>query len=456
MASAVILLPVYMLYLPLEVYGALSICLATSILVQILVTYSFDLSVYIHYHEAKNDPSRFAVFVSSAFIFIGALGVIVLVISAVFGPWISDQFLAGKKIDFFPYGILSVLTGIFQAFFKVYCSLLQSRQQPERFFLSNLLSFSIIVLLTIAGLVLEPGSLAGPVGGRAAAAVISGIWAIFQIVREHGLHFNYAVIRSTFSFNNSSYIYQMQQWIINYFDRLLITFYLTLQDVGAYDFAFKCLLIIDLVLGGLNNSFLPKVLGNVMQQEHKQSTIEMNRYYYGLVAACMILVTCAIIAAPFLLQLGFINHDYKEAVYYVPLMAVIYLVKSIRYYFNFPYGSLKYSKPLPGIYLVISVIKIGLMVLLIPYYGVNAVIFSTLASGLAELVLLKYFVQAQFSFKFNKYKLIVAPLVLGILIVVIEMLKVDRWVSGVIYLVACSLTLLWLYRKELQLIKLFR
>jgi O-antigen/teichoic acid export membrane protein len=246
----------------------------------------------------------------------------------------------------------------------------------------------------------------------------------------------------------------MQQWTINYFDRLLITFYLTLQDVGAYDFAFKCLMIIDLVLGGLNNSFLPKVLGEVMQQDHKQSTVEMNRYYHGLVAACMILVTGAVVVAPFVLQSRFIGRDYGEAIYYLPLMSVIYLVKSIRFYFSLPYGSLKYSKPLPLIYLAISVIKIGLMVLLIPTYGVKAVIFSAIVSGLTELVLLKYFIQAQFTFKFNKFKLIVAPLALGLLIVITELLDVEQTIANLIYLAACSLTLWWLYRKELRLIKI--
>ena len=79
MASALILLPFYIQYLSTEVYGALQIYLAFSLLVQILVTFSFDTSVYIHYHEFKNDPKKLSVFISSAFVFMLLIGAVISV-----------------------------------------------------------------------------------------------------------------------------------------------------------------------------------------------------------------------------------------------------------------------------------------------------------------------------------------------------------------------------------------
>ena len=45
MASAVILLPFYLNYLPIEQYGQLALYLAFSMFVQIVATYSFDSSL---------------------------------------------------------------------------------------------------------------------------------------------------------------------------------------------------------------------------------------------------------------------------------------------------------------------------------------------------------------------------------------------------------------------------
>ncbi|PGH39641.1 MAG: hypothetical protein CRN43_07835, partial [Candidatus Nephrothrix sp. EaCA] len=58
MASAFLLLPFYLKHLTPSVYGEFSICLACSVFVQTIVVYSFDSSVYIHYHEFKNQPDK--------------------------------------------------------------------------------------------------------------------------------------------------------------------------------------------------------------------------------------------------------------------------------------------------------------------------------------------------------------------------------------------------------------
>ena len=58
----------------------------------------------------------------------------------------------------------------------------------------------------------------------------------------------------------------MQQWIINQFDRILMLFFLSLANVGVYDFAIKCLIPIELLMNSLHNSFYPKVVGSLMSQ----------------------------------------------------------------------------------------------------------------------------------------------------------------------------------------------
>lgn len=128
MASAVVLLPFYVAYLSTELFGALAIYLALSMLMQIVVTFSFDTSLYIHYHDFKADKEKLAGFISSCFSFMLLLGVGVAGIAALAGEFVFVNLFTSQGLTFFPYGMLSVITGAFQALFKVNTSLLQSRE----------------------------------------------------------------------------------------------------------------------------------------------------------------------------------------------------------------------------------------------------------------------------------------------------------------------------------------
>ena len=158
---------------------------------------------------------------------------------------------------FFPYGYACLAIGIFQSFFKIHNSLLQTRQEPVVFFWANLLSFSIIAGLTVLGLTRYPDSLMGPLGARLCAAVVSGGWAIGRMLREFGLAFDYPLMRASLSFNFYTFIYQLQQWVMNHFDRFLVAIFLPLSQVGVYSFAVQCLMVIEFVVNGLFTSFYP-------------------------------------------------------------------------------------------------------------------------------------------------------------------------------------------------------
>lgn len=457
MASAIILLPFYLHYLPVEEYGAMAVYTTFSMLLQILITYSFDASIYIHYHEYKDDSVKLSQFVSSAFVLISIIGLVVSLIALVGGGLIFDHLFSDKSFQFYPYGLFSIVTAIFQAFFKVNSSLLQSQQRPSLYFWSNLLSFSLIAVFTIGGLIFFPNTLIGPIGGRMLASLISGGWVLWRVWKNFGFYFNYSLLKESFDFNNSSFIYQVQVWLINNFDRFVITYYLTLQDVGVYDFAFKCMLIIDFIIGGLYNAFFPNIIGLIKDQTStlKESSIQINRYYYGLTVSMMLLVSSAIFLFPLLIDLGVLRAGYIKSSDYLPYIGIVYLVRGIRYYFAFPYGVLKYVKPLPIIYLMVSIIKIGCMIILIKWLQVYAVIISAVLSGVIEILLLRISLNGKFKFNFNIWKLIVAPTMLIFFIILMEsMHDSDPYLRHGSSLVFVVIVLLTVYRREIKLIKI--
>jgi O-antigen/teichoic acid export membrane protein len=458
MASAIILLPFYIGYLSTTDFGALSVYLAFALFIQILTTFSFDTSVYIHFHEFKSDKPKLASFVSSAFVLMCAIGLVVGFIFIFSGDFIFGSIFSDKTIAFYPYGLLTAGTGICQAIFKVHGSLLQSRERPEVFFWSNIFLFALIVVFTIAGLTLFPGTLVGPIGGRLLANLIGGAWALGRIFREFGFHLNFAGLKDSFSFNFYTFIYQLLQWVVNYFDRIIMVFYLTLSEVGVYDFAMKCLLIIEFVLNGLHNTFYPKVVSAVMAQEVKASSLEINRYYHGFISVIMLLICVCVLTFPWLVETFVNKADYQSSTQYMPYIATIYVFRCIRLYFAAPYGILKYTKPLPMISAIAAIVKIGMTVLLITKFSIYGVIIASLLSAIVEILLLRFNIQGKFRFSYNYFKIIIAPITLIAIIMILEPFlgNVAPFILHLFYTLCCTILLAWVYRNEIRLLNPFK
>jgi O-antigen/teichoic acid export membrane protein len=454
MASAIILLPLYIHHFSTEMYGALSIYLVFTLLVQIIVTFSFDASLFIHFHEFKRDPKKLAVFVSSAFVFMILSGVVVTVALSLLGGMLFKVVFTTEPIMFYPYGLASVGSGALQAIFRVHNSFLQSREKAETFFWANVLSFTLIVVCIVVGLQLYPNSLAGPVFGRLLGTVIPALWVLARVFREFGFHFDFSWLVSSFGFNTYTFIYQLQQWIINQFDRILMLFFLPLSDVGVYDFAVKCLVPVELIMNSLHTTIYPKAVSTIMSQDVKGSTLGVNRYYHGLTAVVMLVVCGSILGFPWAVEVFVEKLDYHQAIEYVPYLACIYFFRVMRLFFSLPYGTLKYPKPLPLIYFFVSALKIGLIVLLMDQFSVYGIIIASIISATVEIALLRSFIRDLFVFKFNAFKILFAPLILLGLIVGLEPFfgATHPYLLHSFFLACCAALLWWAYRNELRLI----
>lgn len=452
--SAIVLLPFYTVHLSTSDLGALAIYLSFTLLIQYITTYSFDISLYIHFHEFKNEPKKLASFVSSAFILMLMIGGVVAAILTISGDLLFKTIFSDRSIRFYPYGLLASATGVFQALLKVHSNLVQSREKPEVFLWSNVSSFLFIVVFTIAGLYLYPNSLAGPVGGRFVGATVMGVWALQRIFREFGIHFDYPLLRTSFSFNLYTFIYQLLQWVINYFDRILLLGYISLSAIGVYDFGLKCLLVIEFLLNGLHNSFYPRIVSTIMNQPEKRSTPEINRYYHGFTSVIMVLICLCILTFPWAIETFISRKDYHRVVEFIPYLAILYIFRAIRLYFAVPYGILKHSKPLPMIYVFVSALKILLIMLLVNQYKIYGIIGASVASAVLEIILLKFTIRNRFTFEFNFYKIIGAPTLLFLLIITMEPIYGSEYpfLLHSFYLLACFAMLWWVYRNDIKLI----
>jgi O-antigen/teichoic acid export membrane protein len=172
----------------------------------------------------------------------------------------------------------------------------------------------------------------------------------------------------------------------------------------------------------------------------------------------MLGVCMGVLVLPWAIETFVWKPAYHATIPYLPYLATIYFFRTMRLFFTAPYGILKYTKPLPFIYVVIAGIKIVLMLLLMPSLEIYGVIVGSLVSAAIEIVLLQYNIRSMFRFKFNFFKIVGAPMTLFLLIITLEPMLGQQYPYTIhsIYILACALLLWWGYRKEIQVINPFR
>jgi O-antigen/teichoic acid export membrane protein len=419
MASAVVLLPFYVLYLPGEVYGTLALIMAASMLVQLLVGFSFDSTIYLHYYEWVNQPERIAAFMRSASVLILLSGAVVLIILVFTGEHLIQLFFSRQSFSFYPYGVLAAGMGIFQAIFKLYSSLLIIREKAETHFWSNLVFFIITTGGTVMGLYLFPNTLAGPVGARFTGALLLAGWSILRLAGEFGFSFSGVFNAIPWKFNLHTFFYNLSFWMVNYLDRFVIAAFLPVSAVGTYEFAIKCLIPLELLLNGLHASISPRVVRIVAEQppSSRGATPELNRYFYGLVGVQMLAIGFILAILPLVFTELIRREGYAEASHYLPYLAPLYIFRALRLYVVLPMSVLKQTGRLALIGLLAAGVKTVIMVGLIPQVQLYGVMIGAAIAAVAEILLIAAELHKSFDIRFNAFKLVVFPLVFGLAVV---------------------------------------
>jgi O-antigen/teichoic acid export membrane protein len=157
------------------------------------------------------------------------------------------------------------------------------------------------------------------------------------------------------------------------------------------------------------------------------------------------------LALPVLLTWFVKKSGYDAAVHFVPYASLVFLLRGMKFYFGLPYNTMKHSRPLPVIFMIVSVCKVVLSYLLIKQFGIYGAIAATLVAAGGEIVLLWLWMRAKFTYFFNPLKLIIGPLLLMVTVLISEPLLhfSYQWQAHLAYVILTAMLLVWLYRKEI-------
>lgn len=455
-AAGFILIPWFTALLTPAQFGINALYITLMYLSQIICSFGLDMSTGVLYFDFKDNKQKLNEFMGTVFLMLSITGTLTLLFF-VFGgiELFRITFKSQDFIELIPFGLLTILSGVFNSFFKTYSALLINQQRPERFFWINVINFILTIGPTLILLYIFPFNLYGPVVGRLIPAVIMAAITLTLIGREYGLTWHSIYLKKIISYTAPLLVNGLMTWVVSYIDRFLIL--RIMKDpvsVAIFDVSWKLVMGIELIMAWLVNTITPKVYNIWKDQQVRGSTLEVNRYYNGLTAFFLLFLPLFTITVPIVLPLVIKEEVYYRAFDFLPVMAAAYATRVWFFLFLAPVMYFKNTKALPKVLLISAVFEVICGSLMILYFGLWGAVITNFLIKPLQALMLWFFSKKTFEFRLNAWKIFYLPLIFVSLSLLCEgfLAKEYRFGGLLFQFVVNGLLVFTVYRREIPLL----
>lgn len=455
LASSILLLPFYgnTHLLSTSDFGLLAIYITISELARVLFTFSTDSFLgfnFIHYSADKNSIKKF---IGSSTIFMLVYGIGITLAFSFIGDYVFKVAFPDKNIEYFPLGLLSALTGLFNGIFKAYSNLMIYREKPNPFFWSNILHFALVVGISVSVLYAFPQSLVGPIWGRFISSSVTFLWAIIYFVKESQLKYDKSIVSKLINYSAPFYIYTLLQWIVINIDKYFVLGLLTDKDLAVFDFATKIVLAIDFLQSGLSSAIYPKIFKAwKANNDEPQGTIEINKYFHVFTIINLIGIPLYFISIPVIVPYIVNNSELYASFNLLPILFAGMIVRIWYNYLIAPVVYFKQTRILPIVFTFVAIFQVFTTYGLIKIFSIEGAVWANFLTKIFQVGLLFFFIRRFYSLKINFRKFVVYPTIYILLLISIELFfkNTNLFISNAIHIFILATIGYFLFRKEIN------
>ncbi len=454
MASVVLLIP-YTENLSVSLYGEFAIYISFALLVQILMNFGIDTYLSVHYYDHKDDPAQLKKFLAEITGAIFIIGIVLTLLFLIAGDFLFSLVFQNESgsshISFFPYGLMSVVTAFFNAFYRTYVNLQVFGDKAIKYFWFAVFNFVVTVLISVIGIYVYPQTLIGPMWGRFLSGVLIFALSFYYVMKEFGVQFNTSVFPALRNYCLPVFIFSLLTWVLGYINNFILNHFASTADVGVYDFALKCTTIVEFAALGLLSSVNPQVYQIWKNKKLKESSKEENRYHHVFSMANMLIIALNILLLPFVIHLFVKNEGFYESIKYLPVLLVSFIFRGTFNLLMNPIYYFKKTNVLPRIFSISALIQIGSGILLVNYFGIWGAVWSYFLVKPIQLIFVWMESRKYFTFRFNSIKIIVMPLLYCIAVIFLfQFTSYSLLIKNIAQMVFAVLLIFIVYRNEIK------
>ena len=225
------------------------------------------------------------------------------------------------------------------------------------------------------------------------------------------------------------------------------------ESVAIFDFAFKCLLLIDFLHMGLANSITPKIYNIWKSNNDQSSSIQENYYHNTFSVINLMIIPALVLVMPIIIPLFIRNINFYTAFQYLNIISIGFVFKVLFNMFYFQFIFFKKTYKLLIINIIVAILQIVFDFILIKLYGIWGAIAVFVVIKPIQIWLMYRESKKFFKIKFNFFKILFLPLIYTILIITIQLLFPNKnlFLRNSIICFFTYLLIFWVFRNEIKL-----
>ena len=380
-------IPLYTHYLEVFEVGII-ILLELLELLYVAVAPLGTFSALWRFFNPEKKAGREKEFISSNVLFVFAVNVLFCTILFLSASFISEVYLSASNLTSLVRVHVIVLfmsvsrTALF-TLFRIY-------EQAFRFITFVFIDFSLLILITLYFVIGLDLGLRGVIYAKVITGSLTLIFALFYILKQHGLHYDHKDVIRSLSFGFPLMFNGISMLILSMSDRFFIKEIISVEANGIYGISYKFGMILNMIfVVPLLQAWHP-ILYRLENTPEQKVTYQKIALYYVQIG--ILLMLAIVVASKYLLRLT-TTVEFHSGIIIVPWIAFSYLLYGLQNIFKA--GALIHNKTLQMTQygLLAAVLNIILNLVMIPAFGIL---------GAAIATALSYFVMMVFTFRLSQ------------------------------------------------------
>ena len=437
-AISFFMLPLYTRMLTTSDYGQLDILQTTISLLIPLVTFQVVEAVFRFSVDMRDKDSASKVLTNGIFLcLIGML--ITLLLFPIFNNF---EPFATYTTMFYLIMFLTIFHGIIKQFVRG-LEKIKTFVAADLIYTGSFVTFNIVFLVNLRmGL---RGYFLSMVLAHLVAIIVLIIFGnIFKYLNLKS--FNKKLLKTMLIYSIPLIPNGLMWWVMNVSDRYILTYFLGFDATGIYSVSYKFPSLITL----MNSIFFMAWQLSAMQEYGKEGYDNFYKNIFGVLSSFLLLITAVVLLILKPLMSVFVADAFYESWKYVPLLLVGTVFQAFSSFFGTNYTASKKTKGAFTTSVYGAIVNIGINLLLIPIWGIQAAAFSTMLAYLTMWLLRLFDTKKFVKIKIDWKSLIFSIVLIGIQIV--GLYTITNTITFFIVETILILVMLFIQRKYIKLV----
>jgi O-antigen/teichoic acid export membrane protein len=279
------------------------------------------------YFDYRLEPEKLKAFWGTILTFIlifsmGMGGLLILFGQILFKPVIGE-------IPFWPFVALGIGAVMFQPFFTIYLSLLQTREEAGKYAIFSFSQFMINLALVITLVVFIGWGVEGPLTATLITAVLFFITSIYALREDVVFGMNKLYLKEALRYSLPLVPHSLASQISNATGKLFLNYLVNTGSAGLYNIGFMFGSIIGVVSDGINKAYVPVLMGILSTNKREELDHLKNVVLFLVVMYCLLGTVISLFSKEALFILT--TEAFYKSYIIVPFLAFYFVLGGIYY-----------------------------------------------------------------------------------------------------------------------------